>query len=441
MAIHTLIDCNGFRSGNNYGVEDNGGAGGFAVNTAAGFSITNEFPLSKQGADPYIGKIVNGVADLYSKSKRVTSPTDWCIFELYVYFEQLPIGSSNDKAFFACGGTDDSSSEWHWSIRYDKDGNLSLYDANQSLIATATGVIAAQNWYRVVAMFKWSDSSIFKLWWGVQGPNNHTLTFDEAAMDTKNAATNDVGMVFVNQSSGLESNESCYVNYVFMTSDQTNWNDNDLTGTISNPLFMGNPDNDVTCGDWTVLGPYRSGIANATPDAGDNLATGNWDDAEEIPGTDGSFIKYVISTTGPDLSGVIYSDDGSIGGPSGDSDVDNQIVGAVWIGRGKRDINGARKPTWRFIYGKWDGSSLTTTDSGSKTDGSFTNYSFVEGGASDVRVPADDEFIAMGLYGDHQLAGVGGAAYIADMYGCILHAETPPAAASIAVFRRRIEGY
>lgn len=158
---------------------------------------------------------------------------------------------------------------------------------------------------------------------------------------------------------------------------------------------------------------YQANTNSATPDTGDALNTGVWQNCGQTPGAGGEAVY-----TGTPLTGAVYTDDTESGkyyrhGPHGDGNIDGTIEAGKWLHRLKRGNGGGTTHYKR--YGN-DGDGLTDEAVPELTI-SYANLETISTAAAVV--PTDQEHFAQGFRVD------GGRDLLCEeMWAFILH--VPP---------------
>jgi len=133
--------------------------------------------------------------------------------------------------------------------------------------------------------------------------------------------------------------------------------------------------------------PYKSGT---TSDTGSNIDTGDWANVSDSNITTNA--GYTTSASG----GIDVDDDtsGGIAGPNGQFGSGVTVLGGKWSVRASRTKTGVGSNG--LLYGKYDGSTRTTTTVAGCSSGTFCNISAFED-TSGARLPAIDEWFESGV--------------------------------------------
>ena len=179
-----------------------------------------------------------------------------------------------------------------------------------------------------------------------------------------------------------------------------------LTGATSTAEFLGSGAN------GQEVFRYQNQLASGTPNSGDALGTGTWDDVGQTPAveTAGNVAIYAASNVG----GHVFTDDTASGlngrhGPHGDANIDGSIEGAMWWWR---LLRGAGAGTTHSVrYGN-DVDTITEVTQALTT--AYVTYNQISEAATIV--PLATEHFAQGFK-------TGGAQDIdcAEMWAMILH--------------------
>jgi len=174
---------------------------------------------------------------------------------------------------------------------------------------------------------------------------------------------------------------------------------------------------------------YQNRGASATPDIGQDLDAGQWNDCGEAPFNDVNYGKY----TGKGDKGVVTtdsSDGGMIPGPYGDPRIadDEYIVGATWLFRIEAPLmpigNSIAVHYGKTPYGDPDVDNTSTESIGKVTVPAY--YLIVS--EADADVPKTGHYAQYGFSGDGA-GGHGRAVTLFDAQVCILYC--PPSSVQL----------
>jgi len=160
---------------------------------------------------------------------------------------------------------------------------------------------------------------------------------------------------------------------------------------------------------------YRSSIASAVPDTGDNLSSGIWSNAQQIPFNDTNVSRYIDTIA---QAGHIITDDiggSSGGGPSGDTNIDGTIKAIKGMWRARRD-NGSATDHFGLLGNDGDGVTRTPVLGLTNTPTLYTMVSELA-----TIVPTDAEFCRIGI----EKTSGGRLFNCFDMLAVILHVPAP----------------
>lgn len=285
----------------------------------------------------------------------------------------------------------------HWRLQLNDGGGIALYDANGALLGSAGSALVADTWYRFIIAVDLSDS-------GVIGCNRQSSppadyqpvnTAEYSGKDLKACAH--TGAIFKHMSpatiGGVAYNSwiSPWVLYTGLTAA-------DPYEVVAHNL--GSPDVEV-------LPVYAINKAGVTPDSGDDLDAGAWDNMDDVP----SGVANAEYTSKGD-TGLCYCDDADEG-PKNDANVTRKLVAMSWLFRVKKLASAGT----RLRYGKYDGSTETDTDEVAGT----RHVVYAERGST--YCPTKDEWATLGIASPDG-AGVGswGARLL---HAAALHACNP----------------
>jgi len=196
----------------------------------------------------------------------------------------------------------ESKEKPHFALSLDDD-TLSLHDAALAVKDTAVGVIAADTWHRIEFYWVRADSPDGEVVVLVDGVEVLSATGDfyNAGLGSGNAM-----LGFSGPSSGAGNPFTPYIDNGYVLGGATDIND--------------------CLGNFEVL-HYQHLLDSATPDAGDDLDSGTWENCfDENEATEGYF-----NTQGK--SGVVTFDTGAKAGPYGDSRLTGNIIAVSYCVR------------------------------------------------------------------------------------------------------------
>jgi len=261
------------------------------------------------------------------------------------------------------GGVTDT----HLSLSLN-NGKLEVRDADFNVVATSAAVHFTNNtWHLVEPLFTFGD------------PGDMVIHVDKIEAVTATAEKFDcgAGTELYLKLSGQGGTPISYTNVWF-------WSPYIYSGASSVDDFVG-PYGELE---------FRQDENTATPDIGDDLDTGTWQDIMESPFNDANTATY----TGVGDRGVMTTDGGGAApaGPHGDArlDADDEILGATWLWR----------YTGAYVYGCYgktpfgDPGVDNTTTTGAFPETTIKKYVLVvSDDAGDV--PTRDDYAQLGWEG------------------------------------------
>ena len=277
-----------------------------------------------------------------------------------------------------------------FQLEFNTARKFRIKDAAGTLIATGSTVLSVDTYYLIEILFQHSATGNFDL--HIDGVSE----FSETSMDL----IDDTGIdhdISGYRFSGLDAG-TVYVDDIYCYSGASSVSD-----------FLG---------EHEIFRYQPSETNSATPDVGNDLDQGVWQDLGETPvSSDGTEPGYTTDATAQ--SGVMYTDGTLSGnnfrpGPNGDSEIDgdSNIKGGKWFARLKR---GNGSGTEHYLkYGN-DVDSISTT-SDLLLSASFENH-FIISTAAGV-VPLSTEHFAIGMA--DEAAGARDM-FAEEMFGFILH--------------------
>lgn len=181
-------------------------------------------------------------------------------------------------------------------------GALAVYDANNNLVTT-TGNVLNEGAWNLVRIFLTIDGASSAMVVEVNGAE----VIDETNQDFDCGVGSTVQVRFSGQGGLAAKPCDMYVGGAYAYSGATEADFDWLKGDFGCPA-------------------YPCDLNSATPNAGDDLDSGQWDDTGDIPWNDGNDARYTAS----DRKGVV-----TMPGPYGDSDIadGDAILGASFLVR------------------------------------------------------------------------------------------------------------
>jgi hypothetical protein len=246
----------------------------------------------------------------------------------------------------------------HAGVALNNSGNLFIVDQGGTARATGSTVLADNTWYRIEVRFRRGDAGTGQVEVFLDGASEVS---DSSAGDYQRASETTDWVYFEGNGTG---GPTFYIDSIYI-----------YDGGSSNSDFLG---------DWSVL-KYNKTDGGAT-DQGSTLDSGTWADASETPFNGANTARY---TDNAGKSGGMRTNSGSFSGPSGDADVDGDVVAAEYV----------------FVALKGNGGGATDLQYGNSADGmtaagaSLTNSAAVYLYPSEAAtiVPTASEFCELGM--------------------------------------------
>lgn len=229
-------------------------------------------------------------------------------FGFHFWVRWTNVSPSPDPVFFLA--THDKTNA-HASLQLRNGGVIRLRDANDALVAdSSSGTVAANTWYAFRVLLTHGNPGSIIVEYKVKGGSWAEL-FNETGEDFDQGGANMSAFYYGQAGGGASGCNSYLASAVFF---------NGCSGGVNDFLD-----------DWEAIG-YQRWIDSATPDVGDDLTSGKWKDAVDIPFDDTTKARYTVQAK----RGVVTTHStagGKIPGPYGDSRIDGDanIFGATWL--------------------------------------------------------------------------------------------------------------
>lgn len=318
---------------------------------------------------------------------NVTSGSNWIVFGTHVRFNDI----TNDGSYEFLKISLTGGSTLKFSIT-STGGDVTVYDVNGSSIATMSGKVSVNTWYRVSGIFKQADSTALKIWMTeASNLENGTADIDTTGVDLYGSGSGaDVGLTFSNN-----SNPAYSINVLRGTSYLATAPAADAIGD-NNPLRQF----------WSKLA--RPNNTTGTPDVtGGDVLSGSttWDMADEVPKSATNKAKYSITSAAKE--GIVTCDDATNGGPLGNSDVGDGIIWwngwAFWYRTSNLTTGKGIYPSW---YGNY-GAHATATSDGTTNTINRQNTTAAGTLLTAVQLPGDTYFADKTKYMQHGFGATG----------------------------------
>lgn len=352
-------------------------------------------PAPPKSVETYVAKIPDpGPARAARYLQPFTFTANDNDYAIGFYIRFTTVNPSPFPDFFAM---QDSAGNKHWKLQLRFSGAIRLYDANNGILGTSSNnTVAADTWHYFQILFTKSNFGNIRV--DVDGETIFNLT--GSTSDLEGSASAYMEPFFKGQGPNVIEAVDIYVPSWYVISGCSSWDD------LPN--------------DHEVVGPYQMAVNSATPDpgAGDDLDTGTWDDAAEVPFNDGNYVRYTTNQQG--VVTTSSSAGGKTPGPYGDNRIagDDNILGASWVLRWKA-LSGFGN-AFHFLYGDTPSDQEDTDNTTSVylgTSSVYVNHLIVTDDSS--HVPDTSEYFQYGFY--TLFAGIPIYTYLGDCACFILH--------------------
>lgn len=319
-------------------------------------------------------------ADRYEiRAIRGTDAGDKYILGFWIYIvDKTPaILTSMLQALDASGGC--------WLARLTSGGVLEVINSLAALIGSTSDIVEG-SWMLVEVCWEHSDTGSFDLY--INGSSKISV-----------ASTD------LNVGGSMDSDAAVYRFYgcteIFYFDDYYAY-----SGAAGVSDFLGNCE----------VFRYQANTNSATPDTGDNLDTGVWQNCGKTPDN-----VDEVSYTNTPRTGAIYTDDAASGlnyrhGPHGDANIDgaSNIKGGKWLHRLRRGTGGTTTH-----YKRYGNDVDGLTDAIVTPNTAYKNFMTISTLATEV--PTDQEHFAQGF----RVVGAQDI-YCQEMWAFILHVPGAP---------------
>ncbi len=269
--------------------------------------VTSPAPLSSK--ETYVYKIANVASPSKLVADTFAPGTDWITIGFLARWDSLGTTTAIPEFFRA------NEASPHVYLKWDKsNGDVKVYDANNSLVATVAGAITVDTWPLMEMKFKLSNTSAFQLRIG------ESLVVNLSSMDCQSGSATNVAPMWTNGSNPADIVNVFIGSYYVFTDDGA---------TIDT--------NNTFLGDYTVLGSFESDTQGSTGDFAGEDTLGSASTlamCQDTPADDGDSAKLVIVGETQQKIGIVTDHTtNSVGGPRDNPDFDYLIKGGKWTWR------------------------------------------------------------------------------------------------------------